>query len=68
MVELDRLVSRRAEETKGGRSSTNVIMVFSAQVDGGDIHAAVVGPVVGERDDQFDAHFLGDLNHLVECL
>lgn len=67
MVELDRLVSRRAEEKKGGRS-TNVVMVFSAQVDGGDIHAAVVGPVVGERDDQFDAHFLGNLNHFVECL
>lgn len=68
MVELNRLVSWRVEEAGGGGGLTNVVVVFSAQVDGGDVHAAVVGPVVGKGDDQFDAHFLGDLNHLVECL
>lgn len=46
----------------------NIVVVFPAQVDGGDVHPAVVGPVVGERDHQFDAQLLGGPDHLVEGL
>jgi hypothetical protein len=41
-------------------------VVASAVVDGVDVHAAVVGPVVGEGEDELDAGGLGGLDDVLE--
>lgn len=63
MVELG-VVSGGVER---GREGANIVVVFSAEVDGGDVHSAVVSPIVCEWDDKLDAELLGDLYDLIEC-
>jgi len=43
-------------------------VVLAAKVDGVHVHAAVVGPVVSEGDDELDAGLLGGVDDLVEAL
>lgn len=43
-------------------------MVLASKVDGVDVHASVVGPVVGECDDELDADFAGRVDDFVEGL
>lgn len=49
-----------------GRQSVEVVVVFAAQVHGVDVHAAIVGPVVGQGDDELDAFFGGGVDHFVK--
>lgn len=48
--------------------ATNIIVVLSAEVDGVDVHASIVGPVVGQSDDQLHADFAGGVDDFVKSL
>jgi len=50
----------------GCRGGTYIIVILAAEVDGVDVHAAVVGPVVGQGDEEFCAHLDGGVDDLVE--
>lgn len=41
-------------------------MVLAAKVDSVDIHTTVVGPIVGQGNNQFTTHFLRSIDDLVE--
>ena len=41
-------------------------MVLSPEINGVDVHAAVVGPVVGQRDNELGADLLRGVDNLVE--
>jgi hypothetical protein len=42
-------------------------VVFAPEIDGVDVHAAVVRPVVGKSNEQLDTNFLRGLHDLVEA-
>lgn len=50
------------------RLTTYIIVVLTTQVDRVHVHAAIVGPVVSERDEELDANLRGGIYHLVEGL
>lgn len=50
------------------RDVVEVVVVLAAEVGGRDVHTAVVGPVVGEGDDELDAELFGGADDAVECL
>lgn len=64
-VELD-LVSIMSVE--GVPLKTNVVVVLASKIDGVDVHASVVGPVVRECYDELDADFASRVDDFVEGL
>jgi hypothetical protein len=43
-------------------------MVFPTEIDSVDIHASVVGPIIRECDDQFDAGLACSIDDFIESL
>lgn len=41
-------------------------MVLPAKIDGKNVHASIVGPVIGEGDNELNIGFSSGVNHLVE--
>ncbi len=42
-------------------------MVLATKVDRVDVHAAVIGPVVGQRNEKLDSELVSGLHNLVEA-
>ena len=47
-------------------AGTNIIMVFAAKVDGVNVHASIIGPVVRECHNQFDSGLARSVDHFVK--
>lgn len=46
---------------------TYFVVVFSAEVHGVHVHAPVISPVVGERDQKLDTSLFGSLDNFVKA-